>query len=217
MDKAELKKEYREKAANMLDMTDEEYRNSASAAIAVNALALPEMKKARSVMLYVSVGKEPATLALISKLLDLIIIYYFYRYLRATLGFKGKLASWADKGIPILLGIENLIILSNIFYPLTFFISNEGIYQYTRMSWAEDIMLFVSSLITTVLILRSESMLNQKMAAMTFLLFPVLMYVFLGVTFGNASQYGAVLMSLIIVYCIIFCIRICLINNWSLL
>ena len=141
---------------------------------------------------------------MISKLLDLVIIYYFYRYLRATLGFKGKLASWADKGIPILLGIENLIILSNIFYPLTFFISNEGIYQYTRMSWAEDIMLFASSLITTVLILRSESMLNQKVAALTFLLFPILMYVFLGATFGNASQYGAVLMSLIIVYCIIF-------------
>ena len=53
-----------------MEQTDDDYRSSASAAIAVNVLALPEMKKARDVMLYVSVGKEPATLALISKLLE---------------------------------------------------------------------------------------------------------------------------------------------------
>ena len=70
MNEHELKKEYRAEAAAMLENTDEEYRSSASAAIAVNLLALPEMKKARNVMLYVSVGKEPATLALISKLLE---------------------------------------------------------------------------------------------------------------------------------------------------
>lgn len=70
MNEHELKKEIRAEAAAMLENTDEDYRSSASAAIAVNVLALPEMKKARSVMLYVSVGKEPATLALISKLLE---------------------------------------------------------------------------------------------------------------------------------------------------
>ena len=141
---------------------------------------------------------------LISKLLDLIMIYYFYLYVRATLDFRGKLARWAAKGFPILLVIETLIILSNIFYPVTFSISSAGTYQSTGITWAEDIFLIVSSIITLVLIIRSESMLSQKVAALTFLLFPVGMYVFLGGTFGNAAQYGAVLMSLIIVYCRIF-------------
>lgn len=141
---------------------------------------------------------------MISKLLDLLMIYYFYMYVRTTLGFRGRLARWAAKGIPALLIIENLIVLSNIFYPTTFSISTAGTYQYTGMSWTEDVFLIVSSLITTVLIIRSEKMFSQKTAALTFLLFPVLMYVFLGGTFGNASQYGAVLMSLIIVYCVIF-------------
>jgi len=70
MNEHELKKEIRAEVAAMLEAAGEDYLSSASAAIAVNLLALPEMKKARSVMLYVSVGKEPATLALISKLLE---------------------------------------------------------------------------------------------------------------------------------------------------
>ncbi len=141
---------------------------------------------------------------MISKLLDLAMIYFFYQYVKATMEFKGKLARWTDKGVPVLLAVETLVILSNIFYPVTFSISAEGTYQYTGTSWAEDIFLIVVSLITTVLIIKSESARSQKVAALTFLLFPVLMYFFLGGTFGNAAQYGAVLMSLIIVYCIIF-------------
>ena len=70
MKENEIKKECRAEAAARLEATTEEYRSSASAAIAVNVLALPEMKKAREVMLYVSVDNEPATLALISKLLE---------------------------------------------------------------------------------------------------------------------------------------------------
>ena len=66
----ETKRISREMAKDALEATSEEYRSSASATIAVNSLALPEMHKARTVMLYVSVDKEPATLALIVKLLE---------------------------------------------------------------------------------------------------------------------------------------------------
>ena len=143
-------------------------------------------------------------LCLISKLLDLALIYYFYLYVRTTLDFKGRPARWTEKGLPILLAMEALIVLSNLFYPTTFRISTAGEYQYTGTSWTEDVFFLVASLITTVLIIRSESALSQKAAALTFLLFPVFMYVVLGGSFGDAAQYGAVLMSLIIVYCVIF-------------
>ncbi|MDO4869932.1 MAG: PP2C family protein-serine/threonine phosphatase [Bacillota bacterium] len=143
-------------------------------------------------------------LCMVSKFLDLFLTFYFYLYIRATLDFKGKLARWAEKGIPILLAAESLIVLSNILYPVTFSVSANGVYQYTETSWIEDIFLLTVSLITTILIVRSKSVLSQKAAALTFLLFPVFMYVFLGGTFGDAAQYGAALMSLIIVYCVIF-------------
>ncbi len=141
---------------------------------------------------------------MLSKLIDLIMIYFFYRYVRTTLDFKGKLAAWAEKGIPILLALETLVVLSNIIYPTTFFIDAEGMYQATALSSAEDIYLIVTSLITTVLIIRSESPRHQKIAALTFIFLPVINYVTTGGEFGNASNYGMVLMSLIIMYCIIF-------------
>lgn len=65
-------------------------------------------------------GTQAFALDLVSKLLDLGMIYFFYQYVKATLDFKGKLARWADKGIPILLVLENLVLLSNIIHPVTY-------------------------------------------------------------------------------------------------
>ena len=141
---------------------------------------------------------------MLSKLLDLWMIYYFYQYVRRTLGFNGKLALWADKGIPVMMMLENLVILSNLFYPVTFFIDEAGMYHATGASFAEDIYLAVTSIITTILIIRSESPRNQKAAALTFIFLPIVNYILIMGAFGDASQYGMILMSLIIMYCIIF-------------
>ena len=141
---------------------------------------------------------------LLAKLLDLVMIYYFYRYVSVTLEFEGKLAKWAEKGIPILLVLEILVILSNIFFPVTFFIDGSGAYQATPTAGIEDVYLIVTSVITTVLILRSKSARSQKAAALTFLFLPIIIYVTTIGEFGNASQYGMILMSLVIMYCVIF-------------
>ena len=65
-DKEQLRKEIRER----LKATSEDYRNEASAAIALNVLTLPEVRDCKTILAYFSVGREPATLALISKLLE---------------------------------------------------------------------------------------------------------------------------------------------------
>ena len=61
-----VRKEIREK----IKATSEEYRNRASAAISLNVLTMPEVRDAKTILAYCSVGREPATLALISKLLE---------------------------------------------------------------------------------------------------------------------------------------------------
>ncbi len=143
-------------------------------------------------------------LVMISKLLDLGMIYHFYRYMERTLGFEGKLFNIAEKLIPILLILENLVILSNIFYPVTFQIDNAGIYKATSLSTLEDIYLIITSVITAILIIRSENPVSQKVAGMAFICLPLLNYVTVGGEFGNGSQYGMILVSLIIMYSIIF-------------
>ena len=146
----------------------------------------------------------PFIFAMLSKLFDLLMIYYFYQYVRKTLGFEGKLEQWANKGIPILMGIQILVILSNIFTPVTFLFTKEGFYQSTDISIIEDVYLIATSVITVILILRCKRPVNQKIAGLTFIILPLINYIMVGGTFGNASQYGMILVSLIIMYCIIF-------------
>ena len=141
---------------------------------------------------------------LLNKLLDQGLIYHFYQYVKITLNFKGKLAKWAQKAIPILLVFEFLVVLSNVFYPTTFFIDASGAYQSTEFSFIEYIYVIVASIITTILIIRSDSPRNQKMAALTFVFLPLVIFLATIGEFGNASQYGMTLMSLVIMYCIIF-------------
>ena len=143
------------------------------------------------------------TFAMLSKLLDLWMIFFFYQYMKRTLEFKGKLADIAEKGFPVLLILESIVMLSNVFYPLTFFIDEAGIYQATSLSTLEDIYLAVASIITAILIIRSDNPASQKMAGMTFICLPLINYVVVGGTFGNASQYGMILFALIIMFAII--------------
>lgn len=112
-------------------------------------------------------------LCLVSKLMDLIMIIIFYRYVRITLKFEGKLAGITTKLLPVLMTLEALLLLSNIFFP-------------------------------TTLIIRSNNPRKQKFAALLFIILPIVEYAFTGGEFGNAGQYGVNLVSLIIMYCVIF-------------
>lgn len=140
---------------------------------------------------------------LLSKLIDLAMIYLFYLYVRESLGFEGKLARLSDKLIPILLVIQTIVLLSNIITPVTFTVTAEGMYKNTDLSLIEEVYLAVTSVITTILIFMSHNPFNQKVAALTFIFLPLIEYFIIEFSFGEASQYGIVLMSLIIMYCVI--------------
>lgn len=141
---------------------------------------------------------------LISKWFNLAMIYFFFLYVRETLRFEGKLARWADRGFPILLIASMLIVLSNAFFPLSFSVDAKGIYDSAKLSWLEDIYLIVAALITSVLIIGCASHRRQKWAAMSFILIPIGQFLASGGAFAYATQYGSVLLSLILMYCILF-------------
>ena len=160
------------------------------------------------VMIYVLIATPEHTVTgfifcMLSKLIDLALIYLFYLYVKATLGFEGKFAKIVDKLIPVLLVVQLIIQLSNIFLPVTFFVNAEG-YHATSIVLLEEVFLVMTSVLTTILIFMSKNPFHQKAAVLTFIFLPLVEYVFLGGTFGEASQYGIVLMSLIVMYCVIF-------------
>ncbi len=143
-------------------------------------------------------------LCFVSKLIDLAMILVFYLYVRAVLGFDGKYTKIADIIIPIVLAIQTLILLSNIFFPVTFSVNSDGVYQDTEIFMIEQVFLAVTAVLTTIKVIMVRISINQKAAILTFIFLPIIEYILLGATFGEGSQYGIVLMSLVIMYCVIF-------------
>ncbi len=140
---------------------------------------------------------------LLSKLTDLAMIFLFYHYVRDTLGFEGKLARIAAKLIPALLIVQTLILLSNCIAPVTFTVTAQGMYLSTDFSLIEEIFLVVTSVLTTIMILMSHNHFSQKAAALTFIFLPLIEFAIIGGSFGEPMEYGVVLVSLIIMYCVI--------------
>ena len=141
---------------------------------------------------------------LLSKWINLAMIYFFFLYVRGTLRFNGRLAKWADRFFPVLLILFMLVVLANVFVPVSFFVNADGIYGRTDLSWLEDLYLIIVSSVTTVLICQSVSPRRQKWAAMSFILIPIAEFLASGGAFAFAAQYGAVLLSLILMYCVLF-------------
>jgi len=141
---------------------------------------------------------------LLSKWINLAMIYAFFLYVKETLRFEGRLARWAVRGFPILLIASVVIVSLNALFPLSFLVDADGLYSKTSLSWLEDLYLIVVSVVTTVLIVRCASPRRQKWAAMSFILVPIAEFAASGGAFAYATQYGSVLLSLILMYCILF-------------
>ena len=141
---------------------------------------------------------------LVSKCLNLAMIYCFYLYVRGSLQFKGKLARAAEWAVPGLLILSVLLVLANVLGPVTFSVDDGGNYGWTGLVWLENLYLIITSAVTAVLIFRSDSPYSQKWAAMSFILIPILEFVVTGGAFAYSIQYGAVLLALVLMYCLIF-------------
>ena len=141
---------------------------------------------------------------LLSKWVNLAMIYCFFLYVRHTLRFEGKLARWADKWFPVLLICSMLIVLANVFCPISFLVDANGFYGKGGLPWLEDLYLIVAASVTTVLIVKCASPRRQKWAAMSFVVVPIVAFLASGGAFAYATQYGSVLLSLILMYCILF-------------
>lgn len=150
-----------------------------------------------------NIGSILVTVLLI-KLINLVLIFFFYWYVRVTLSFKGKLASLTDRLLPVVMAVEVLILLSNLLGPVTFRIDASGAYAPTEIFMIEDIFRFTASVLSVILIALSKNPPNQKAAALTFIFFPLLGYAMVEGEFGDASPLGLYLISLIVIYCIIF-------------
>ena len=136
--------------------------------------------------------------------LDIGLTFYFYQYVRKALEFKGKTAAWADRASRILLIPFFLLLLLNLFVPICFSVDAEGAFQKEAFYRLIDLYLVIIAPLAAFLILRFAATRRQKFVSLSFIIIPIIHYLFTGGAFGYATQYASVLLALIMMYCVLF-------------
>jgi serine phosphatase RsbU (regulator of sigma subunit) len=140
----------------------------------------------------------------ITKIIDFLLTYCFYRYVRETLEFEGRLARWLDRAIVILLAIAVALMLINIFHPLFITVTADGQFEYLPFFWMVDLYMAVVAPLTVFLLYRCKATRRQKIVSMSFILIPIVHYLLTGRAYAYATQYGSVLLALVLIYSVIY-------------
>ena len=148
---------------------------------------------------------ELRKLFLIAKVLDDILdgllIYHFWRYIQITLAMKnGRI----DRMVRTLLIPHILVILINLFVPALLWIDAEGVFHPTNLYWISDLYLILFMVITVIQIARANVGLRQKFVVVFFASAPFLHYLVTLNKNGYATREGAILVSILLVYEILF-------------
>ena len=140
----------------------------------------------------------------LTKMLDFGLVYWFYRFVREMLGFKGKFAKWLEWGVRILIIPASLLIIWNFFRPICFTVDAAGVFQWLPHYWLVDLYMIVVAPLTIVQLFRCDAPVRQKIVALSFILIPIVHYGIAKGAHGYATQYGSALLAVILMYCVLF-------------
>ena len=136
-----------------------------------------------------------------------VVIYLFWRYVTYTLGMEIRRRQTVTKVLNFLLLPDVLIKLANAFFPIYFTVDNAGIYERGSLFGFSYVYLGIVMFTLVVELVGSKVSTRQKMAAVSFITIPVLNQLLIGRGFGLSIQYSATLLSIVLIYGVLFADR----------
>lgn len=135
----------------------------------------------------------------------IVLVYQFWRYVRETLGLESKFAKVSTNLLNLIMFPCILLCFVNFFYPLYFSVDETGTYARTG-GWFYLYYLFVVSTMVVVVVslFLSKSNRRQKNVVISFITLPIANAVVTAFTYGISTQYIAMLISIVLVYAVLF-------------
>ena len=96
------------------------------------------------------------------------------------------------------------LFMVNLATPFHFSVDELGYFHETPLNWLSDLYLVIVAPITAFYVMRAKISFQQKLATLSFILIPTIHFYATGSARGYATQYGSVLISIIIIYCLLF-------------
>ena len=133
-----------------------------------------------------------------------VLLYQFWRYVRATLGLDGAASHWGTVTLQVALIPATLLCYANLFAPVYFSVDAMGVYRRERLYPLSHLYSLLCVIILTVGLFKSNVPRRQKSAAVSFVTIPVVNSFITLNTFGISTQFVSTLISIVLMYSVLF-------------
>ena len=137
----------------------------------------------------------------------IVLINQFWRYIRKALKMDNHLMKVADNVLTALFIPSLLLCAVNFFYPLYFSVSSAGEYARADKWYVSQIYLCMALFIVILELFFSKAPRRDRWVAASFAAIPLVNQLLTGVTFGLSTQYAAMLVSVVLIYGVVFADR----------
>ena len=134
----------------------------------------------------------------------IILLYQFWRYIRSALALNGEQVRRASYALQIALIPAVLMCWINLFVPVYFSVDAMGVYRREALyplGFAYGLFWFC---VLVLALLRSNAPRRQKAVVVSFVTLPILNAIITFGTFGISTQYVATLVSIVLIYSVLF-------------
>ena len=137
---------------------------------------------------------------------DLLLIYSFWRYIRVTLEIDNTdpVSRRIDRVVTLALIPAILSVLVNLVAPVFFWVGEQGNLMTGAHYWLTDAYLVLVIVLALVDIFRSRASLRNKLVAASFGFIPTLHYLLTQGGSTYATQYGASLLAIVLMYGVLY-------------
>ena len=132
------------------------------------------------------------------------LIFFFWRYTRTALELNGTFMQICNIVLNVLLIPTILACLVNFFYPLYFSVDSLGVYRRSALFGYSQIYLAVGLLIVIIGFFVSKVSIKERLTIASFIMIPVLNQLVTMYTFGLTTQYAAMMISIVLIYAVLF-------------
>ncbi len=138
---------------------------------------------------------------------SLMLIFLFWCYVSTTFDMNILPMRIANQILNILMIPCLLLCYVNFFYPLYFSIDKAGFYARSNTFFISQIYLVIALIICVIGLITSKASVRDKLVAASFIGIPLLNQALTQYTFGITTQYAAMLVSIVLIYGLLFADR----------
>ena len=133
-----------------------------------------------------------------------LLTYFFWRYVNKVLEVGNRFAKIANNLLNLLLIPTVLLCVSNFFVPLYFSVDNAGVYTRREYFFISQLYLAVGLVAVGVSFIMSRVRLRTKLVTGSFVLIPLINQLLTRYTFGISTSYCASMVSIVLIYGVLF-------------